>query len=143
MKLFAEIVNGWKPLTIFVKNFHLHLHLGSEYASKFRNILEIRLFFEYMYFLTLSWRRSLSYRNQSIDLLCKSKDSFLYDRGHRHERVKKSNLYYCIVRFSSYLILNFKRIAKFSKMKELILRNLFFNEFSPNAILIVLLNKSM
>ena len=38
--------------------------------------------------LTLSWRRSLSYRNQSIDLLNTSMDWFLYDNGPRHERVK-------------------------------------------------------
>ena len=38
--------------------------------------------------LTLSWRRPLSYRNQSIDLLCKSVDWFLYDNGLRHEKVK-------------------------------------------------------
>ena len=38
--------------------------------------------------LTLSWRRPLSYRNQSIDLLHKSIDWFLYDNGLRHERVK-------------------------------------------------------
>ena len=38
--------------------------------------------------LTLSWRRPLSYRNQSIDLLRKSIDWFLYDNGLRHERVK-------------------------------------------------------
>ena len=38
--------------------------------------------------LTLSWRRPLSYRNQSIDLQSKSMDWFLYDRGFRHERVK-------------------------------------------------------
>ena len=37
--------------------------------------------------LTLSWRRPLSYRNQSIDLLCKSMDWFLYHNGLRHERV--------------------------------------------------------
>ena len=37
--------------------------------------------------LTLPWGRSLSYRNQSIDLLCKSVDWFLYDRGLCHERV--------------------------------------------------------
>ena len=30
----------------------------------------------------------LSYRNQSIDLLGKSADWFLYDNGLRHERVK-------------------------------------------------------
>ena len=34
-------------------------------------------------FLTLSWRRSLSYRNQSIDL-----HWFLHDRDLRHERVQ-------------------------------------------------------
>ena len=38
--------------------------------------------------LALSWRRSLSYRNQSIDVLCKSIDWFLYHRDLRHERVK-------------------------------------------------------
>ena len=40
--------------------------------------------------LTLSWRSSLSYRNQSIHLLCKSMDWFLYDRDLRHERVLKT-----------------------------------------------------
>ena len=39
--------------------------------------------------LTLSWRRPLSYRNQSIDLRSKSIDWFLYDNGLRHERVKR------------------------------------------------------
>ena len=38
--------------------------------------------------LTLSWRKPLSYRNQSIYLLRKSMDWFLYDNGLRHERVK-------------------------------------------------------
>ena len=37
--------------------------------------------------LTLSWWRCLSYRNQSIYLLWKSIDWFLYDRDLRHERV--------------------------------------------------------
>ena len=37
--------------------------------------------------LTHSWRRPLSYRNQSIDLFCKSMDWFLYDNDLRHERV--------------------------------------------------------
>ena len=41
-----------------------------------------------MLLLTLSWRRPLSYRNQSINLLCKSMDWFLYKNGFRHERVK-------------------------------------------------------
>ena len=38
--------------------------------------------------LTLSWRRPLSYRNQSIDLRSKTLDWVLYDNGLRHERVK-------------------------------------------------------
>ena len=37
---------------------------------------------------TLSLRKTLSYRNQSIDLQCKSIDWFLYDRNLRHKRVK-------------------------------------------------------
>ena len=37
--------------------------------------------------LTLSRRRPLSYRNQSIDLLCKSMDWFIYDNSLRLERV--------------------------------------------------------
>ena len=41
-----------------------------------------------MNFLTLSWRRPLSYRNQSTDLLGKSMDWFLYDNGLRHESFK-------------------------------------------------------
>ena len=39
--------------------------------------------------LTLSRRKSLSYRNQLIDLLCESMDWFLYDRDLRHEKVKR------------------------------------------------------
>ena len=41
--------------------------------------------------LTLSWRRPLSYRNKSIDLLGKSMDWFLYDNGLRPERVINQN----------------------------------------------------
>ena len=37
--------------------------------------------------LTFSWRRPLSYRNQSIDLLRKSMDWFLYANSLRHEKV--------------------------------------------------------
>ena len=38
--------------------------------------------------LTLSWRKSLLYRNQSTDLLCKSIDWFLYDKNLLRERFK-------------------------------------------------------
>ena len=37
---------------------------------------------------TLSWRRSQSYKNQSVDLICKSVDWILYGRHLRHERDK-------------------------------------------------------
>ena len=40
--------------------------------------------------LTLSWRRPSSCRNQSIHLLCKSVDWFLYGNGLRHARAKAS-----------------------------------------------------
>ena len=38
-------------------------------------------------FLTLSWRRPLSYKKQFIDLQSKSVDCFLYNGGLLHERV--------------------------------------------------------
>ena len=41
-----------------------------------------------MSLLTLSRQKSLSYRNPSIDLLCKSMDWFPYDRDLHHERNK-------------------------------------------------------
>ena len=43
--------------------------------------------------LNLSWRRPLSYRHQSIDLLRRSMDWFLYDNGLRHERVDMKALF--------------------------------------------------
>ena len=43
-------------------------------------------------YLSLPWRRSLSYRNQSTDLLCKSMHRFLYDRDLRHERVNQKSV---------------------------------------------------
>ena len=46
-------------------------------------------------FLTVSWRRPLSYRNQSINLRNKSMDWFLYDDGLRHERVNHHQ-HYCV-----------------------------------------------
>ena len=44
--------------------------------------------------LTLSWRKFLSYRNQSIDLFCKSMNQFLYNRNLRHERFKILFIHY-------------------------------------------------
>ena len=45
--------------------------------------------------LTLSWRSSLSWRKQSIDLLCKSMDWLLYDREIRHEKVNALHAKQC------------------------------------------------
>ena len=54
----------------------------------FRTAIYSDLFFSIYTLLALSWRRSLWYRNQFIDLHSKSLNCFLYDRDHRHERVK-------------------------------------------------------
>ena len=40
-----------------------------------------------LFFLILSWRRSLSCKNQFIDLFCRSIDWFLYHKDLRHEKV--------------------------------------------------------
>ena len=43
--------------------------------------------------LTLSWRRSLLYRNQSNDLLCISRDWFLHNRDLRQEKVDTNTMF--------------------------------------------------
>ena len=68
--------------------------------------------------LTLSWRWSLLYRNQSICTQTKSMDWFLYDNVLRHERVKYSsvtiNISNTMTRFSAKLIheLKFKILER-------------------------------
>ena len=62
----------------------LHLHLIIQWLES-TTISFISIFVSSATCLTLSWRRPLSYRNQSIDLLSKW---FLYDNGLRHERDK-------------------------------------------------------
>ena len=71
--------------------------------------------------LTLSWRRLLSYRNQSIDLRrsidlqSKSMDWFLYDNGLRHERVNLSyseNKLFKTLNYYSRDMLNFYFLEK-------------------------------
>ena len=54
---------------------------------KFENSHYPRLMVNAEFSLTLLWRRSLSYRNQSIDLLCKLMDWFLYYRDLCYEKV--------------------------------------------------------
>ena len=58
--------------------------------------------------LTLSRQRPLPYRNQSIDLLNKSIDWFLYDNGLRHERVN-SGILIRIYFSKNFMVLFFKQ----------------------------------
>ena len=53
-----------------------------------QHILSSYYFIKICLEVTLSRWRFPSYRNQSIDLICKSVDWFLYDRNHRYERLK-------------------------------------------------------
>ena len=62
--------------------------------------------------LTLSWRRPLSYRNHSIDLLCKSIDWFLYENCLCHERVK---YHYWSFYILSYIVIWWGREKNFSR----------------------------
>ena len=61
----------------------------------FKVFCSISMWFSFVwkFILTLSWRRPLSYRNQSIDLICKSMDWFLHDNGLRHDRVNESSYF--------------------------------------------------
>ena len=63
----------WAPIA--VQRYQKHRGLGA------KNYLLSSLI------LTLLWWRSLSYRNQFFDLLCKSMDRFFYVRNLRRERV--------------------------------------------------------
>ena len=57
----------------------------------------------------LSWRRALSYRNQSNDLQSKSMDWFLYDNNLRHERanLQRRDDISKIIIWSNYMQCNF------------------------------------
>ena len=85
-----------------------------------RIIRKWKNFFGLHFTLTLSWRRSLSHRNQFIDT---SMDWFLYDEDLRHERVKKNYDDYSDDKINSFLTsklkiksINFKNYQKNSKL---------------------------
>ena len=61
--------------------------------------------------LIVSWQKSISYRNQSIYLFCKSMGWFLYDRDLRHKRVEAAVLKN-FVRHKKYL-----RLCAFSEKR--------------------------
>ena len=68
--------------------------------------------------LTLSWRGPLSYRNQSIELLCILMDWFLYDNGFCQERVnvvsKRSRLTHLLPLISYYTLTKISENQRFS-----------------------------
>ena len=84
--LFCTCVNSFFMFTLFCHNI-------DDFVSKM--VVSFLHFFirfsnwevNFSTFLTLSWRKSLSFRNHYSDLLCKSMKWFLYDRNLRHERV--------------------------------------------------------
>ena len=83
------IVNGFQSLTIITKRSVLDVAAALDPPLVSLEYTILRLI--YLASLTLSGRRPLSYRNQSIDLLHKLIDWFLYDNGLRHERIKLSD----------------------------------------------------
>ena len=110
VKLFAKIVNSQKLFAIFAKSSIIDIWQSPKYTSEFKFL--VLTFSEHnlvwqdntsaprghttqnwtsIYFICPvsngSWGRSLSYRNQSIDVQSKSMDWFLYERDLRHERV--------------------------------------------------------
>ena len=81
----------WANQIIYSTNQQPIAHLNSRKERKWFSPSSMKLsFFAEIFILYFfnSWRKSPSYRNQSIDFLCKSVDWFLYDRDLRHERVK-------------------------------------------------------
>ena len=97
-----RLVNSWgkyvqmylclaltKPIALGLNTSHIEIKrnvaalLFVSWASSI-----VQCFTEMRNVLTLSRQRPISYRNQSIDLLCKSMDWFLYDISLRHERIK-------------------------------------------------------
>ena len=80
----------WQLFVKYIKKSHWFLKSQRFSYEQLLTIVMYRLCLnelEEHHELTLSWRRPLSYRNQSIDLQSKSKDWFLYDNGPRHVRV--------------------------------------------------------
>ena len=86
-------MSSWSPdwASNFLKGkfWKLFYIFSDKMVSILINIIQHEQYF-LIILLTLSWRRPLSFRNQSIHLLRKSMEWFLYDNGLRHERVNTS-----------------------------------------------------
>ena len=85
-----EITNNFYP-TRGTTTINCNVYCVVIFTNKNSNMLNLIICDAYhcQHTLTLSWRRPLSYRNQSIDLLRKPMDWFLFDNGLRHERVNQ------------------------------------------------------
>ena len=93
---------GFKVVKSASKNLNKEEHASSE--NQEFDVYE-RVILLLLWTLTLSWRRPLSYRNQSIDLQDKSMDWLLYDNGLRHERVENKNFSRWIMLLSNKILL--------------------------------------
>ena len=88
--------------------------------------------------LTPSWRRSLSYRNQSIDFQSKSMNWFLYDRDLCHERVKRLHFNFLLLDIcSKKLILSCFKLKKITYFHLIYENNLFGKIYSSQRVLYV------
>ena len=83
------------PFIYYLKHFFTRLYRNWRSQYKHSNVKISVTEYEkntWKTYLTFSWRRPLSYRNQSIDLRSKSMDWFLFNNGLRQERVKKNHI---------------------------------------------------
>ena len=74
-------------MKVYLFSFYFSMNLSASYDKIMYTVVRC-IIHSLTSPLTLSWQRSQSNRNQSIDLLCKSMHWFLYDRDFCHKRVK-------------------------------------------------------
>ena len=85
----------WTNYPVICISIFIDGHPSSWMCSFFMIIPDDQLLYGIIFGnLTLSWRRLLSYRKQSIDYLRKSMDWFLYVNGFRHERAKLNTQFF-------------------------------------------------
>ena len=108
-------------IVIITETFHmLLLYICIKGTQNFPYFEEYKSKYFLSIYLTLSWRRPLSYRNQSIDLQSKSMDCFLYDNGLCHERVNASRWLSIKLFWKLYeQFINQLSLRKFSSTKKL------------------------
>ena len=113
-----------KRLKIFSQNNNNHsinFSQSPKYASWLRKV---------KFSLTHSWRRSLLFRNQSVDLLSKSMDWFLYDRDLHRERVKISYSKLNSLKNNEYWVRYFNKVAGVHSSPDSLLPKLSFTKLA-------------